>query len=138
MDFVTSIRCLPTPPRCEKQPSLVGRPTGTTGPERSGAERVYCSVSGLSASAVFTMVNAYPAPAIATCGPCEWLLPSGRVVMPVTPFQNASFVYTLGCTPSLVGVQFQTQWTTYDPGPVPCPVCFEFVLSDRLLQVIGQ
>ena len=73
-----------------------------------------------------------------TCGPCEWLPPMVALVIPITQFGSASFSYSLPCTPTLVGVQFQTQWTTVDPVTMPCAPHPGIAMSDRHLHTIGQ
>ena len=40
--------------------------------------------------------------------------------------------------PSLIGSQWITQWTTYDPPEAPCPLVADFVLTDRTLMTIGN
>lgn len=103
-----------------------------------GMSEIYCSVAGLSSTAVLTMFNLTLSSATLTCGPCEWLPASVAIVMPVTSFQNATFRYSFPCAPSLVGVQFQTQWTTFDPGTAACAIYPGFAVSDRSMHTIGQ
>ncbi len=103
-----------------------------------GANALSCSVTGLSTTATLTMFNLTIGATPIVCGTCEWLPPSVAVVMPVTQWQNASFGYVFPCMPSLVGVQFETQWTTYDPATTACALYPGFSVSDRLLQTIGQ
>ena len=103
-----------------------------------GMSQIYCSVTGLSPTAVLTMFNLTLSPTTISCGPCEWLQPSVAYILPVTQFQSASFSYMLPCAPGLVGVDFHTQWTTIDPGTSPCPLFPGFALSDRFQHTIGQ
>jgi len=103
-----------------------------------GMSEIPCSVTCLSAAAVLTVFNLTLSPTTLSCGPCEWLPFSVAIVMPVTQFQGASFRYSLPCAPGLVGVQFQTQWTTIDPGTTPCSLFPGFAISDRYLHTIGQ
>jgi hypothetical protein len=113
-----------------------GGTQSTTAPA-IGMSQIPCSVSSLSPTALLTVFNLTVSAAPLTCGPCEWLPFSLTALLPVTPFQNARFTYSLPCDATLVGVPFQTQWTTFDPGTMPCSALPEFAVSDRHLHVIG-
>lgn len=107
-------------------------------PPAAGESLVHNSVTNLPATALLTVFNLAGAAPPVTCGACSWLPFAFTAVLPVSSFQSASLQYTVPCKPSLVGVQFETQWTTFDPGAAPCAIAPSFSLTDRYLHTIGQ
>ncbi len=102
-----------------------------------GSSALVCGVVGLSPNAVLSVFNLAPPGTPLACGSCEW-----------TPFSVTDVRFPIGgtvatgfpipCLPALVGSQFETQWTTFDPSQSPCPVFAGVVLSDRSLMTIGN
>ncbi|MCR9243726.1 MAG: hypothetical protein NXI31_01755 [bacterium] len=103
-----------------------------------GMSSINCSVYGLAPTAVLTMFNFTLTPTVVTCGTCEWLQPQVALILPITASGSARFTYGFPCDPTLAGVQFETQWTTYDPATAPCAIYPGFAVTDRQLHTIGQ
>lgn len=107
-------------------------------PPALGMNQVYNSVVSLSPSALLTVFNLSVVTPPLVCGSCSWVPFMHALPTPVTAFRNATIEYSIPCRPELVGAQFETQWTTIDPGATPCGLAPDFVMSDRILHTIGQ
>lgn len=94
-------------------------------------------VVGLSPTALFTVFNVTPDQAPLTCGPCAWA-PFAITDLRVPVGGTASVPVVLPLLPPLVGSQFVTQWTTYDPPQSACSLVPDFALTDRSLMTLGN
>lgn len=94
-------------------------------------------VVGLDPTALVTVFNLTPDLAPIACGTCEWA-PFAITDLRVVTGGSASVPFVMPMLPSLIGSQWVTQWTTYDPAQVPCPLLPEFVLTDRSLMTLGN
>lgn len=112
--------------------------TQSSTPPNLGMTQLHSSVIGLPATAALTMFNFAIAPSVITCGACEWLQPQVALIVPIAANNSAMFRYSLPCDPGLAGLQFETQWTSYDPGTAACPSFPGFAVTDRQLHTIGQ
>ena len=70
------------------------------------------------------------------CGPGSWLPVSVTRAVPVAG-SSASVEFPIPCMSSLVGAQFDVQWTTIDFPQAPCPTFPGLVLSDRMRMTLG-
>ncbi len=77
-----------------------------------------------------------PTPGLA-CGACVWT-PFSATLTPPLVGGAATVQFVVPCYASLIGAQFETQWTFVDPAQAPCPQLPGFWLSRRTLWTIGQ
>lgn len=98
---------------------------------------IVCGVVGLSPSAVLSVFNMTTDQSAVTCGLCEWA-PFGVTQVHVTTTSTAATGFAIPCLPSLVGSQFVTQWTTFDPQQTGCSLAPEFAMTDRSLMTLGN
>jgi len=103
-----------------------------------GSSQFYSSVQQLSPTALLSVFNFAQNGTPLTCGPCAWVPFSVTLVLPVVLPDNPSVGFPIPCAPGLVGVAFETQWTTFDPAATPCGLAPGFSISNRLLHTIGQ
>jgi hypothetical protein len=102
-----------------------------------GSSGLACTVSGLPPTALATIFN-FAAPGNAfVCGTCIWSPFSVTLTPPIVGGQ-ATVQFPIPCLPTLIGSQFETQWTTVDLTQAPCPLVSGVVLTDRLLMTIGN
>ncbi|HEX5052634.1 MAG TPA: hypothetical protein VFZ65_12735 [Planctomycetota bacterium] len=102
-----------------------------------GSSTLVCNLLGLPATALLTVFNFAPPGATLSCGPCV-LTPFAVTSVQTVVGSAASVSFPIPCLPSLVGSQFETQWTTLDPAQTACPLLPGFVLSDRMLMTLGN
>ena len=102
-----------------------------------GSSGLVCSISGLPPTAVLTLFNFVPASSMFPCGPCVWA-PLTITLTPPLLFGTASVEFPIPCLPSLVGSNFDTQWTTIDFTQTPCSLLPGLVVSDITRMTIGN
>lgn len=102
-----------------------------------GSSGLICSVSGLTPTAVATIFNFNAPSGAIPCGSCVWTPFSVTLTPPIVAGQ-ATVQFAIPCLVSLVGAQFETQWTTVDFTQSPCPLLPGLALSPRTLLTIGQ
>jgi hypothetical protein len=102
-----------------------------------GAAGFTCYVNWLPPGALLTVFN-FSAPGTPVpCGACSWNPFSITLTPPIIQY-GASVSFPIPCQMSLIGAQFETQWTTIDGSQAPCPVSPGWVMTDRQLLTIGQ
>lgn len=101
-----------------------------------GCNGLTCSVTGLPATTLATIFNFSAPGATVPCGACVWT-PFAVTQSPPLVGGSASVTFAIPCVSSLVGAQFETQWTSVDLTAAPCPLLPGFVLSPRTLLTIG-
>lgn len=102
-----------------------------------GSSGIVCTVNGLSANALATIFNFTAQGTTIPCGPCSWL-PFSVTLTPPIVAGSAKVEFPIPCLLSLVGQQFQTQWTTIDFSQSPCPTFPGLAISDRSQLTIGN
>ncbi len=102
-----------------------------------GSSAFYCYLQNLPASTLAAIFNFAPVGATIACGPCVWT-PFSVTLSPPIPGSYTSVDFPIPCLPTLVGAQFETQWTTIDLAQAPCPLFPGLALSTRTLLTIGQ
>ncbi|HEX5051233.1 MAG TPA: hypothetical protein VFZ65_05640 [Planctomycetota bacterium] len=102
-----------------------------------GSSGFVCAVSGLLPTALLTIFNFSPPGAAIPCGTCVWT-PFSVTLTPPIAAGYASVAFPIPDLLSLVGAQFETQWTTFDPTQVPCSLLPGFALSPRTRLTIGN
>ncbi|HEX5050337.1 MAG TPA: hypothetical protein VFZ65_01065 [Planctomycetota bacterium] len=102
-----------------------------------GSGAFYCYLQGLPPTTLAAIFNFAPVAATVACGPCVWT-PFSITLAPPIAGNYTSVTFAIPCLPSLVGSQFETQWTTVDLSQAPCPAFPGLALSARTLLTIGQ
>jgi hypothetical protein len=88
-------------------------------------------------SVIAALFNFAPPGAPAPCGACVWT-PLSVTLMPPNGGGIFNVYFPIPCLPSLVGAQFETQWTMLDPTQAPCPLLPGLSVTRRLQLTIGQ
>lgn len=101
-----------------------------------GSNGFRCQISGLLPISPTIFNFSAPAPAV-SCGACSWL-PFSVTVVTNSDLGGAVVEFPIPYLQSLVGAQFETQWTTVNLGQAPCALVPDLVLSDRARLTIGQ
>ena len=102
-----------------------------------GSSGLIATASGLPNSALAAIFNLSSPTATLACGACEWT-PFQSTLSPPIVNNSASVEFPIPCLPSLVGAQFDTQWTTIDFTQAPCSLFPGLVLSDRVRMTLGN
>jgi len=108
------------------------------GSPSTGQSLFRCRVFNLPPTALATVFNFSPTTFPLPCGSCSWLPFSFTEVFAVPPIGAVYIDFPIPCAPGLVGLQFETQWTTLDPSQAPCVFFPQLALSDRALLTIGD
>jgi hypothetical protein len=95
------------------------------------------TLSGLPATALAAIFNFSQPSTTSVCGPCVWV-PFSVTLSPPILGTTATVEFAIPCLTSLVGAQFETQWTTVDFSQAPCPFFPGLTNSNRILMTIGQ
>jgi hypothetical protein len=103
-----------------------------------GSSALRCTLAGLPPTALATVFNfaaggGVPLP----CGPCVWVPFAVTQTRPIAA-GSAWVQFPIPCLQSLVGIVFETQWTSIDFTQTPCGLAPGLVLSDRMAMTIGQ
>jgi hypothetical protein len=102
-----------------------------------GSSGLACSVSGLPPSTAMSVFNLSPVMSLTSCGPCQWL-PFAEIQMVNVLAGTASIELPIPCQQTLIGTQFETQWTTVDASQTNCSVLPGYMMTNRALLTIGQ
>jgi hypothetical protein len=95
------------------------------------------TLSGLPPTTLAAIFNFSAPTTTSVCGPCVWT-PFSVTLSPPILAGSASVEFAVPCLQSLVGAQFETQWTTIDFSQAPCPFFPGLTNSNRLLLTIGN
>jgi hypothetical protein len=102
-----------------------------------GSTAMRGTLTNFPPSVLAAIFNFAPPGAPAPCGACVWTLPSVTLTPP-----NGGGIFNvyfpIPCLPSLVGAQFETQWTVLDLSQAPCPLLPGLSASRRLRLTIGS
>ncbi|MEO6594246.1 MAG: hypothetical protein ABIP94_05790 [Planctomycetota bacterium] len=102
-----------------------------------GSSGLRNTLAGLPATTLAAIFNFSPPTTTSACGPCVWT-PFSVTLSPPILSGTATVEFGIPCLASLVGQQFETQWTTIDFSQAPCPFFPGLTNSNRLLMTIGQ
>jgi hypothetical protein len=102
-----------------------------------GSSGLVCTVNSLPPGALVTFFNFAAPGSTLPCGTCVWT-PFSVTQTPPIVSGAASVEFPIPCLTSLIGAQFETQWTTIALSQTPCPLLPGFALSDRMLMTIGN
>jgi hypothetical protein len=115
-----------------------GTPTfSNSAPPSIGTSWYIFGLTGLPLDAPVAVLNVSTGAVPLSCGPCMWnpfqITSSSLVVGGAT-----SQVRVIPCEPDLIGLQFQTQWTSLTPTSSGCNLFPGFSISDRTRVTIGS
>jgi hypothetical protein len=102
-----------------------------------GSSGLVNTLSGLPPTTLAAIFNFSAPTTTSVCGPCVWT-PFSVTLSPPILAGSASVEFAVPCLQSLVGAQFETQWTTIDFSQAPCPFFPGLTNSNRLLLTIGN
>ncbi len=102
-----------------------------------GSSGFRCSLDFIPATVVAAIFNFSVPTATIPCGPCVWT-PFAVTQTPPIVGGSAFIEFAIPCLLSLVGQQFETQWTMIDFTQAPCALFPGLALSNRTLLTIGN
>ena len=102
-----------------------------------GSAAMRARLYNFPSSVIAALFNFAPPGAPAPCGTCVWT-PLSVTLMPPNGGGIFNVYFPIPCLPSLVGAQFETQWTMLDPTQAPCPLLPGLSVTPRLQLTIGQ
>jgi len=102
-----------------------------------GASAYTFGLTGLPSDALLSVLNVSAGGAPLNCGPCVWN-PLQITGTSLVVGGQASQTRFIPCDPELVGLTFQTQWTTLTPSSSACSLFPGFSISPRTRVTIGS
>ncbi|HEX5053649.1 MAG TPA: hypothetical protein VFZ65_17855 [Planctomycetota bacterium] len=102
-----------------------------------GSSGFRCNMNSIPATALAAIFNFSAPVATLPCAACVWT-PFAVTQSPPILGGTAFVEFPIPCLLTLLGQQFETQWTLLDFSQAPCPVFPGFALSDRTLLTIGN